>query len=388
MFKKFSVPLSALLCCSVLLGASACTDDSSSQGADLPFPDADLRLDIRTRSSCPDPGDMDNGVTSIAVTNTSGTPVNIYALDGDGKAVQVLERSGPSSTRLWNLSLPAGDYRLSCVFQGRSAIASEEFTIAHSDVSAEDSQRMKVVTDPEISEVTLAHSKEQRKRIPEWVRRDDVLVEQLNGGNREAAKQAWTAAYLNYREFSDAVTEWDAPADEIAPFATGNLTGYHSIERGLWAGEDMAQLAAIGRENNERTHEVTSRLEGFTIFNPDYGLRTHEVMEEVERNDLEGMTDYGAHVTAGTVSSAIVATRSTLRPLRPILEDRGADLGQLDDQLARTDELARKLARKYDHQRASAEWPRADREALAAVVAQLNDLLAPIATMTVIRRTH
>jgi len=247
---------------------------------------------------------------------------------------------------------------------------------------------MKVVTDPEISEVTLAHSKEQRKRIPEWVRRDDVLVEQLNGGNREAAKQAWTAAYLNYREFSDAVTEWDAPADEIAPFATGNLTGYHRIERGLWAGEDMAQLAAIGRENNERIHEVTSRLEGFTIFNPDYGLRTHEVMEEVERNDLEGLTDYGAHVTAGTVSSAIVATRSTLRPLRPILEDRGADLGQLDDQLARTDELARKLARKYDHKRASAEWPRADREALAAAVAQLNDLLAPIATMTVIRRTH
>src|SRR5699024_12662112 len=100
MFKKFSVPLSALLCCSVLLGSSACTDDSSSQGADLPFPDADLRLDIRTRSSCPDPGDMDNGVTSIAVTTTSSTPVNTYALAGEGKAVQGLDRAGPASTRL------------------------------------------------------------------------------------------------------------------------------------------------------------------------------------------------------------------------------------------------------------------------------------------------
>lgn len=388
MLKKFSAPVGALLCCGVLLGAAACADDSGGQDGDLPFQDADLRLNIRTRSSCPSPGDMAEGVAAIAVTNTSSTPVNLYALDGQGRAVQVLERSGPASTRLWNVSLPEGEYRLSCVFQGRAAIASEKFTIEHSDVEPAEAQRMQVVTDPEISEVTLAHAKEQKRRIPEWVRRDDVLVAALASGDREAAKQAWTAAYLNYREFSDAATEWEPPADEIAPFATDELTGYHRIEQGLWGGEDLGQLGSIARENNARIHKVASQLDGFTIFNPDYGLRTHEVMEEVERNDLEGLTDYGAHVTAGTVSSAIVATRSTLDPLRPVLERRGADLGPLDEQLDKTDKLAEQLSQKYDHRRAYADWERADRQELAAAIARLNDLLAPVATMTVIRRTH
>ena len=84
--------------------------------------------------------------------------------------------------------------------------------------------------------------------------------------------------------------------------------------------------------------------------------------------------------------AALYSTRSTLDPLRDLVEDRGADLRELDKQLDRTDKVAKKMAAKYDGKKPFTAWEQADQRELGAAIGKLNELLAPLATMTVIRR--
>lgn len=354
---------------------------------------ADADIHIKSRRACPSPGDLHGDLNHIRVTNTADASATVYVADQDGFAYQTLERIGSSAIRSWSVKLTNGTYHLACVFQGKKAISSEEFRVT--DSSLRDAPRMKPITDKEVTAVSIAHARAQKPQVRDWVSKDDALLRAVHSGDRSAAQEAWKTAYLAYRRLDDSNHEWPGPVDEIADFGTsskanGNqakdLSGYHRLEWGLWHGESMGDLLDPAENLNENVHEVADGTEHFAIFAPNYGLRTHEVTEEVERFDLKSHNDFGAHITGSAVRAALYSTRSTLEPLRELVEDRGADLQELDRQLDRTDEVAKKMAAKYDGKKPFTAWEQADQRELGAAIGELNELLAPLATMTVIRR--
>ncbi|MCG7456690.1 EfeM/EfeO family lipoprotein [Corynebacterium sp. ACRPH] len=353
--------------------------------------DADIH--IKSRRACPSPGDLHGDLNHIRVANTADASTTVYVADQEGFAYQTLERVGSSATRSWSVKLADGTYHLTCVFQGKKAIASDEFRVT--DSSLRDAPRMKPITDKEVTDVSIAHAHAQKPQVREWVSKDDALLRAVRSGDRAAAQEAWKTAYLAYRRLDDSNHEWPGPVDEIADFGTSSkangaqakdLSGYHRLEWGLWHGEPMGALVAPAEKLNQNVRKVADGTEHFAIFAPNYGLRTHEVTEEVERFDLKSHNDFGAHITGSAVRAALYSTRSTLDPLRELVEDRGADLQELDRQLDRTDKVAKKMAAKYDGKKPFTAWKQADQRELGAAIGELNELLAPLATMTVIRR--
>lgn len=353
--------------------------------------DADIH--IKSRRACPSPGDLHGDLNHIRVANTADASTTVYVADQEGFAYQTLERVGSSATRSWSVKLADGTYHLTCVFQGKKAIASDEFRVT--DSSLRDAPRMKPITDKEVTDVSIAHAHAQKPQVREWVSKDDALLRAVRSGDRAAAQEAWKTAYLAYRRLDDSNHEWPGPVDEIADFGTSSkangaqakdLSGYHRLEWGLWHGEPMGALVAPAEKLNQNVRKVADGTEHFAIFAPNYGLRTHEVTEEVERFDLKSHNDFGAHITGSAVRAALYSTRSTLDPLRELVEDRGADLQELDRQLDRTDKVAKKMAAKYDGKKPFTAWKQTDQRELGAAIGELNELLAPLATMTVIRR--
>lgn len=353
--------------------------------------DADIH--IKSRRACPSPGDLHGDLNHIRVANTADASTTVYVADQEGFAYQTLERVGSSATRSWSVKLADGTYHLTCVFQGKKAIASDEFRVT--DSSLRDAPRMKPITDKEVTDVSIAHAHAQKPQVREWVSKDDALLRAVRSGDRAAAQEAWKTAYLAYRRLDDSNHEWPGPVDEIADFGTSSkangaqakdLSGYHRLEWGLWHGEPMGALVAPAEKLNQNVRKVADGTEHFAIFAPNYGLRTHEVTEEVERFDLKSHNDFGAHITGSAVRAALYSTRSTLDPLRELVEDRGADLQELDRQLDRTDKVAKKMAAKYDGKKPFTAWEQTDQRELGAAIGELNELLAPLATMTVIRR--
>ena len=80
----------------------------------------------------------------------------------------------------------------------------------------------------------------------------------------------------------------------------------------------------------------------------------------------------------------VASTRMSLDPLKDLVEDRGLDTAPIYEQLDELDALADEFDAKYDI--AYADWEQEDRLRLQAAVGNVNELLAPVATMTVIRR--
>ena len=80
----------------------------------------------------------------------------------------------------------------------------------------------------------------------------------------------------------------------------------------------------------------------------------------------------------------VLSTRFMLDPVRELVEGRGLDTAPIYAQLEELDALAAEFDAKYDV--AFAEWSQKDRLRLQAAVASANELLAPVATMTVVRR--
>ncbi|MEO5311616.1 EfeM/EfeO family lipoprotein [Corynebacterium sp. c24Ua_83] len=388
-----SISASALL----LSGCSSEDSGSGTGGGGDGSGDTGLSVDadihIKSRRACPSPGDLHGDLNHIRVANTADASTTVYVADQEGFAYQTLERVGSSATRSWSVKLADGTYHLTCVFQGKKAIASDEFRVT--DSSLRDAPRMKPITDKEVTDVSIAHAHAQKPQVREWVSKDDALLRAVRSGDRAAAQEAWKTAYLAYRRLDDSNHEWPGPVDEIADFGTSSkangaqakdLSGYHRLEWGLWHGEPMGALVAPAEKLNQNVRKVADGTEHFAIFAPNYGLRTHEVTEEVERFDLKSHNDFGAHITGSAVRAALYSTRSTLDPLRELVEDRGADLQELDRQLDRTDKVAKKMAAKYDGKKPFTAWKQADQRELGAAIGELNELLAPLATMTVIRR--
>ena len=237
-----------------------------------------------------------------------------------------------------------------------------------------DAPKMVPITDREVSAVSIAQAAAQKKRLPELQAQAHALADAIRSGDRSAAQRAYLVYLETYRSFDDANEMWPGEG----------LDGYAEVERMLFSdralsAEPVDALAAAV------DHTVQALETGhFAIPAPDYGLRTHEVMEEFERFDLRGERDYGAHAMSAALRGSVRATRETLDPLRELVESRGLDTAPIYDQLDVLDSLADDLDGKYDT--AFDQWPQEDRLRLQAEVAQANELLAPVATMTVIRR--
>ena len=148
----------------------------------------------------------------------------------------------------------------------------------------------------------------------------------------------------------------------------------------------MSQLAEVDAKHNENVHAAAEHAEAFNLYPSDYGLRVHEVTEEIERNDLHNRTDLGAHVTASTVISSIASTRRVLAPIRQLLIKRGFELALLDRQLKNTEVIAQRSSRKYDGKQSFDNWQSSEKQELASAISKQNELLAPIATTTIVRR--
>lgn len=335
-------------------------------------------LAVRDVYSCPAPEDV-QGEAKWKINNTTGLALTVYVSDEKGNAYQVLERVGTPAVREWTPQLEDGTYHLTCVFHNDSAVESDAFTVMGSTVS--NAPKMVPITDHEVAAVSIKQAENQKKRVPELQKRAHALAD-ATSSSRPAAQAAYLDYLEYYRSFDDSSAEWPGP----------DLEGYEDIERVLWSNRPPSDAARPAAELADATDKTAHALDTshFAIPAPDYGLRAHEVMEEFERFDLRGERDFGAHALPTALRGVITSTRMTLDPVRSLVEDRGLDTAPIYDQLADLDSLAEEFDDKYGGASsvAFADWPQEDRLRLQAGVAKANELLAPVATMTVIRRMN
>ena len=330
------------------------------------------QLNVRDVYSCPTPEKV-RGQASWKVYNTSGLALTVYVADDAGNAYQVLERVGTPAKRAWAPKLQDGTYHLTCVFHNDSAVKSDDFAVTGSTIT--DAPKMVPITDREVAAVAIQQADRQKKRVPELQKKAHALAK-ATSKDRRAAQAAYLDYLETYRSFDDSSEMWPGPG----------LEGYMDVEKLLWSRRPVKDAAKPARALADAVDKTARALDTshFAIPAPDYGLRTHEVMEEFERFDMRGERDFGAHALPTALRGDVISTRLTLDAVRSLVEGRGLDTSPIYEQLDELDKLATKFDEKYDT--AFDKWSQKDRMRVQSAVARANELLAPVATMTVVRR--
>ena len=330
------------------------------------------QLNVRDVYSCPTPEKV-QGQASWKVYNTSGLALTVYVADDAGNAYQVLERVGTPAKRAWAPKLQDGTYHLTCVFHNDSAVKSDDFAVTGSTIT--DAPKMVPITDREVAAVAIQQAARQKKRVPELQKKAHALAE-ATSKDRRAAQAAYLDYLETYRSFDDSSEMWPGPG----------LEGYRDVEKLLWSRRPVKDAAKPARALADAVDKTARALDTshFAIPAPDYGLRTHEVMEEFERFDMRGERDFGAHALPTALRGDVISTRLTLDAVRSLVEGRGLDTSPIYEQLDDLDKLAAEFDEKYDT--AFDKWSQKDRMRVQSAVARANELLAPVATMTVVRR--
>ncbi|MEK0056105.1 EfeM/EfeO family lipoprotein [Corynebacterium sp. KPL2825] len=330
------------------------------------------QLNVRDVYSCPTPEKV-QGQASWKVYNTSGLALTVYVADDAGNAYQVLERVGTPAKRAWAPKLQDGTYHLTCVFHNDSAVKSDDFAVTGSTIT--DAPKMVPITDREVAAVAIQQADRQKKRVPELQKKAHALAK-ATSKDRRAAQAAYLDYLETYRSFDDSSEMWPGPG----------LEGYMDVEKLLWSRRPVKDAAKPARALADAVDKTARALDTshFAIPAPDYGLRTHEVMEEFERFDMRGERDFGAHALPTVLRGDVISTRLTLDAVRALVEGRGLDASPIYEQLDELDKLAAEFDKKYDT--AFDKWSQKDRMRVQSAVARANELLAPVATMTVVRR--
>ena len=330
------------------------------------------QLNVRDVYSCPTPEKV-QGQASWKVYNTSGLALTVYVADDAGNAYQVLERVGTPAKRAWAPKLQDGTYHLTCVFHNDSAVKSDDFAVTGSTIT--DAPKMVPITDREVAAVAIQQADRQKKRVPELQKKAHALAK-ATSKDRRAAQAAYLDYLETYRSFDDSSEMWPGPG----------LEGYMDVEKLLWSRRPVKDAAKPARALADAVDKTARALDTshFAIPAPDYGLRTHEVMEEFERFDMRGERDFGAHALPTVLRGDVISTRLTLDAVRSLVEVRGLDASPIYEQLDELDKLAAEFDKKYDT--AFDKWSQKDRMRVQSAVARANELLAPVATMTVVRR--
>ncbi len=317
-----------------------------------------------------------SGAQVFAITNRSARALEITLAGPDRRVYAELEGVGPASTRLMQVSLAGGTYHFECYFTEVDAIAGDPFTVTGPPATA---AGVVPLSTQALTPVTLAYQAWIAGQLPLLAAQVRTLA---SAPDIASQRTAWLAAHHRYETLGaayDAFGDWD---DKI----NGPDTGFHQVEAALWAASPTVPAAA------ERT--LLTDVDGLTKDFPNIavdplqiGLRAHEITENTIEFTLTGEDDHGSHASLDTALANLTGTRQLIDRLTPLLTTRYPALPQTRQALDRAETITRELAAQYPG-RPISEFAQIDRERLDSAFGGLVELLAPIAAITDVRRTH
>lgn len=332
------------------------------------------------------------GRRDLTVWNDGPTAVDVYLQEpSTGRIVLDVESLGSQASRTTSVTLAAGMYRFVCASTEAGSVGGPTATVSGALPAGQHATAG-------VLPITSADLVGPVGRYQHWVaghlhrlqRRVRTLRRALAHGDHAAAVTAWRAATLLYRCVGGAYGafgRFDAaidgrPFSGIPPPGT-RTTGLPLIEELLVSGRPprsilpaVDRLAAAVR--GLREHFGTD----LALAPIDLGLRTHEILEDADRDLASGALDTPSRLGPALLTADLAGTRAALAPLLPLLRDRDPRLGRLTRALARLGATLRQLRRAHPAGVRLASLPRATRETLEARLDGALELLADVAVIT------
>jgi high-affinity iron transporter len=177
-------------------------------------------------------------------------------------------------------------------------------------------------------------------------------------GDRAAAKRAWAESF-------DRWLLAGAAYGALGALDTAITRSLAELERSPLSRRAAARL-------DSATRRLPKAVRAAELAPGDYAIRAHEILEDVQRDDLGDPS--GVRATA----DAVAATRTVIGTLRTVLAGRGDVLQQVDSRLAELSTTLRGIRGRHGAWPAPDALPRAEREQLTGRLGAALEALAGV----------
>ncbi|MBO4271679.1 iron uptake system protein EfeO [Microbispora triticiradicis] len=366
-----------------LAGLTACSSTGSGSGAATeataagsgPIAVAATDTECKVAKS-----DLAAGTSTFAITN-SGTKVTEFYVYAPGDRVMgEVENIVPGLTREVVMELPAGMYETACKpgMTGKGIRGPLKVSGEHKPLSG----------DAGLAEAVASYKRYIKSQSDTLLDKTREFTEAVKAGDVAGAKKLYPVA-RTYWERIEPVAEVFGDLDPAIDARENDVpdgeewTGFHRIEKDLWVKKDVGGDGPVADKlmtdvNTIVTKAATVDLSPVQLANGAKGL-----LDEVATGKITGEEDRYSHTDLWDFDANLQGSKAAVQALRPVLEERDADLVKTLDAKFADAESALGRHRDGDGWKLHTELSKDDLRALSDAINALAEPISRVAAVVV-----
>ena len=304
----------------LILAASvaACVDDKSSSSDSATPGAATVTITLTDDGCTPSPATVAAGPINFQVKNASATKVSEAELLREDTIMGEKENLTPGLSGSFSLKLDAGKYQVYCP---NAKTEKTDFTVSGTAASA--------ATDPAVATaLTDATTKYQQfvaAEVDKLIPATKTFTDAVRANDLAKAKASFASARYYYEEvepvaesFGDLDPDIDARIDDVDNPA--DWTGFHRIEKALWADKSTKGMAPIATKLDQDVAKLKTLVATVKFQPAQLANGATELLNEVASSKITGEEDRYSHTDLSDFEANVIGAQSAYQPLQPALQ--------------------------------------------------------------------
>ncbi|AEA23147.1 iron uptake system protein EfeO [Pseudonocardia benzenivorans] len=307
----------AVLSAGLLAAACASSPQPSAGGP----PATNVSIEISDAGCGPNPATVPTGPVNFAVTNPASDKVTEAEVLGGGKILGEKENITPGLDGAFSLRLDPGTYSVYCPGAAKDTWA---FTVQGNGSAAADTS---------LTAATQAYHDYVVTEVGQLQTAAKTFTDAVRAGDISAAEQAYAPARVHYESiepvaesFGDLDPAIDARIDDVTD--PTQWTGFHRIEKALWADHSLAGMAPVADKLDADIATLKAKVATNTYQPAELANGASDLLTEVSTSKVTGEEDRYSHTDLWDFAANIDGARKAFELLQPALAATDPDLAQ------------------------------------------------------------
>ncbi len=340
--KVHPVVLTAALAALALSGCQAKEESAgAAEGSEAP---AQITVDA-SDTSCQLSGNQGaTGANTFVITN-NGNKVTEFYVYGEGERVMgEVENISPGLQRklVVQLSQP-GTYKTACKPGMIGDGIRGDFTVTGDAVAVD--------TEGKFAEAADSYKRYVNSQSDALIPAVESFVAAIKAGDIGAAKAQYPTARTYYERIEPVAESFPDDLDPRIDLREADLepgqkwTGFHRLEKDLWVSGLQPDTNAIADQLLADVRELDSKVKApdYTIDSTQIAGGAQGLLDEIAKSKISGEEDIFSHTDLWDFNANLQGSQTAVASVRPILDERNADLGKrVDQRFAEAEQLLQK----------------------------------------------
>ncbi|WP_432862644.1 iron uptake system protein EfeO [Microbispora rosea] len=322
--------------------------------------------------------DLAAGTSTFSITNNGTKVTEFYVYAAGDRVMGEVENIVPGLTREVVVELPAGVYETACKpgMTGKGIRGALKVSGEHKPLTE----------DAKLAEAVASYKRYIKSQSDTLLGKTKEFTEAVKAGDVAKAKELYPVA-RTYWERIEPVAEVFGDLDPAIDARENDVpdgeewTGFHRIEKDLWVKKDVGGDGAIADKlmtdvNTIVTKSATVDLSPVQLANGAKGL-----LDEVATGKITGEEDRYSHTDLWDFDANLQGSKAAVQALRPVLEERDAELVKTLDAKFADAENALAAHRSGDGWKLHTELSKDDLKALSDAINALAEPISKVASV-------